>query len=332
MSSLDACIPVELREPFWLTVWFFCNLAVTLSTKSLFKLFSFTFPQLVTLSHLVATGFFSAVLVFWAKVVPAATLDQNQRTRIALFSMLFVVNIVLSNVALRYVSVSMHQIIRSTTPAITVLLELPESKTVSQEKLITLIPVVGGVMLACYAPDNDSSMAGIVLTVVSAVVSACKGILTNRFMVGRYKLSELDMLSRMAPLAALELLPMYWMSGEHDQVAEFVEQGHFTQTLALFLMGSAFCAFALNIASFSASRCSTPLPMTVAGNVKQVCICLQKVACKLFLTCAMTMKSHPAGAHHPYWNGVVQHSSRCLEWRRCYDHPDWHCVLQQCAI
>ena len=61
-----------------------------------------------------------------------------------------------------------------------------------------------------------------------------------------------------------------FISGEHAKVAAFTSDQGLTINLVLVLFLSAIFAFCLNIASFSASRCSTPLTMTVAGNVKQV--------------------------------------------------------------
>ena len=121
------------------------------------------------------------------------------------------VNIALSNISLLFVSVALHQVIRSLTPVFTVLIGLPFGYgTPSRAKLLTLVPVIVGVSVACATADmTQSSSAGIGLTLLSAAVSALKGVLTNRFLVGAYRMHPLELVRRMAPVAGVLLLPWF---------------------------------------------------------------------------------------------------------------------------
>ena len=98
-------------------------------------------------------------------------------SRVLMFSVLFIANILLSNIALHAVSVSAHQVIRSTVPVFSAAIGFGFGYRVPTTRLLALLPICGGVALACYHKDTQTSHRGVLLTLLSAGVCACIKIL-----------------------------------------------------------------------------------------------------------------------------------------------------------
>ena len=277
----------------WLGLWFVCNLLITLGTKGTFRTHGFIFPRTLTLVHMLFTSVLSNIAVYLGCNDNIAA--QRERVistpmsamRIFVYSTIFACNIVLSNIALQFVSVSMHQVIRSLTPAITVLLGYPFGYTVSARRGLTLIPLWLGVSFAVFHADAQTSARGIALTLLSATVSAGKGIITKNFLVDPERpISPLGLIRLASPIAFMLMLPQaLWNEGSmvaqfwRTRFADNTGRRVATDPLVLLLVASGVGAFFLNSLSFLASRSNTPLTMTVAGSAKQV----TTIACGSFL-------------------------------------------------
>jgi len=248
--------------------WFSVNLSLTLMNKAVFQWAEFHFPITVTLIHVSITGVGSVVVVRGAKYITPAKLDGGGYRAVAGMSVLYTVNILVSNVGLDYVSVSFHQIVRALIPGITVLIQfLWLRRLYSQLRLLSLLPVCVGVALACYG-EVDFSLLGAAITVGGAALAAFKGCVTNRILVGPLQLHTLDVLQYLGLLAAVQLGLMAVYTGELDRVQKFWnERG--SATLGLLLLLDGCTAFVLNVVSFLANKHTSPVTMTVCGNVKQ---------------------------------------------------------------
>lgn len=88
-------------------------------------------------------------------------------------------------------------------------------------------------------------------------------------MTGSLALPALEILLRMAPLAALQSISYACVTGEVAQLITFASEGHLPLTLCFTLAGNGFLAFILNISSFQTNKMAGALTLTVAGNVKQ---------------------------------------------------------------
>jgi hypothetical protein len=95
------------------------------------------------------------------------------------------------------------------------------------------------------------------------VVAAVKTVVTNRIMTGSLKLSPLEVLFRMSPLAFIQALIYSYISGElaalNISLTSLVSSTSIAQILlnrrtALASLGNGFLAFVMNIASFSANK------------------------------------------------------------------------------
>jgi len=88
-------------------------------------------------------------------------------------------------------------------------------------------------------------------------------------MTGTLKLSAMELLYRMAPLAAVQSIFCAYLTGEFQGVARMAAENSLSPGLLLALAGNGLLAFVLNISSFQTNKLAGALTITVAGNVKQ---------------------------------------------------------------
>ncbi|KAI8138729.1 triose-phosphate transporter family-domain-containing protein [Fennellomyces sp. T-0311] len=267
----------------WLGMYFIFNLVLTLYNKIILSLFQFPFPWTLTAIHTLCGAI--GAYVFWrGGIFTPAKLGERENIIMILFSVLYTINIAISNVSLNLVTVPFHQVVRAMTPVFTIMLSVMFlSKNYSTMTYISLFPVVAGVAFATFGDYNYTGM-GFFLTVLGTVLAAVKTVVTNRVQVGRLKLHPLDLLLRMSPLAFAQTLIYSYATGEMALVREFY-QTEFTWTLFFALLVNGIIAFFLNVVSFTANKKTSALTMTVAGNVKQVLsIVLAVIIFKLHIT------------------------------------------------
>ncbi|KXS99287.1 hypothetical protein AC578_6209 [Pseudocercospora eumusae] len=251
----------------FLAAYFFLNLFLTLSNKSV--LGTARFPWLLTAVHCSATsiGCF-AMLGMGALTLTPLGLREN--LTLFAFSFLFTVNIAISNVSLAMVSVPFHQIMRSTCPVVTILIyKFCYAREYSKTTYLTMIPLVFGVALSTLG-DYYATLAGFFMTFLGVVLASVKTVATNRLMTGSLKLSALEVLLRMSPLAAIQCVIYAYFSGEADQFrVAYTTSDQFSSTFGAALFLNAITAFLLNVVGFQANKMAGALTITVCGNVKQ---------------------------------------------------------------
>lgn len=267
----------------WLVLYFILNLALTLYNKIILSLFQFPFPWTLTAIHTLCGAIGSYLLWSWGIFTPAK-LGERENMVMLMFSVLYTINIAISNVSLNLVTVPFHQVVRAMTPVFTIILSVGFlQKSYSGMTYLSLLPVVAGVAFATFG-DYDYTAMGFFLTVLGTVLAAIKTVVTNRVQVGRLKLHPLDLLLRMSPLAFCQTLVYSYVTGEMSQVKAFVTTS-FSWSLAFALFANGIIAFFLNVVSFTANKKTSALTMTVAGNVKQVLsIILAVIIFKLNIT------------------------------------------------
>ena len=167
------------------------------------------------------------------------------------------------------VSVSFHQILRSTTPIFTILIyRIWFSRSYATATYLSLIPIVFGVALTTFG-DYYFTPLGFFLTVLGVLLAALKTVATNRLMTGNLKLHALELLFRMSPIAALQSLVFATLVGEFNGFYGWVMEGNFGPSYRVALAGNGFIAFMLNIASLHTNKLAGALTMTICANLKQ---------------------------------------------------------------
>ncbi|TFK29428.1 TPT-domain-containing protein [Coprinopsis marcescibilis] len=199
--------------PVWLALYFVLNLSLTLYNKVMLN--HFPFPYTLTALHALCGSIGTFLLLHWSATVtklrarlnpilqrrhskrhnriltsPTSTMSEPSIPAVPslrgkevlvlfLFSILYSVNIVVSNASLRLVTVPFHQVVRASTPLFTVALSaVLLGKYCSRAKLLTLIPVIAGVGFATYG-DYYFTPQGFILTLLGTVLAAIKTITTN---------------------------------------------------------------------------------------------------------------------------------------------------------
>ncbi|KAG2347081.1 TPT-domain-containing protein [Suillus weaverae] len=267
---------------FWLILYFCFNLGLTLYNKGV--LIHFPFPYTLTALHAFCGTIGGLILLKNGTFVPAQLTDADNLALVA-FSVLYTVNIAVSNVSLHMVTVPFHQVVRAAAPIFIILLSIFLFGTrSSNHKMVSLVPVMAGVGFATYG-DYSYTTSGLLLTILGTVLAAIKTIYTSilqstpsptspqprvHFVVPpRLRLHPLDLLTRMAPLAFIQCIFLAYLTGELSRVHTW-SSVEMTPVNATLLGINGLIAFGLNIVSFTANRAAGPLSMTVASNVKQV--------------------------------------------------------------
>jgi hypothetical protein len=141
-------------------------------------------------------------------------------------------------------------------------------KTYGKMTYISLIPVVAGVGFAT-AGDYYFTPLGFFLTLLGAFLAAVKTVVTNKVQTGRLRLSPLELLARMSPLAFVQTLMYSYYTGEMAE-AKVWFMTQYDSRKGTILLINGIIAFALNVISFTANKKTGALTMTVAANVKQI--------------------------------------------------------------
>ncbi|CDO75092.1 hypothetical protein BN946_scf185010.g17 [Trametes cinnabarina] len=300
-------IPLERRsQAFWLSLYFAFNLGLTLYNKGV--LVRFPYPYTLTAMHALC-GTLGGYALRRKGVYKPARLDAKSYAVLAAFSVLYSVNIAISNLSLQLVTIPFHQVVRAATPIFTTFLSaLILGTAASKSKLIALAPVMLGVILASSARYSTYgeyyfTALGLFLTLLGTILAAFKTIYTNALqsqprLTRRHhsarassfllppplNLHPLDLLTRLSPLAFVQCVALAYVSGESARIWR-------PPSLALngaspivgglpwlLLLGNGVIAFGLNVVSFTANGKVGALNMTVAANVKQVLTIVLAVA------------------------------------------------------
>lgn len=246
--------------------------------------------------------FILSYLVLADYIQTPARLSTRQIFALLAFSILYTINIAISNLSLQLVTVpvypspnlqniadsllvrpQIHQVVRATSPLFTMFLAyILTGTSISLPKLLSLLPIVFGVVIATYG-DYYFTLWGLILTLFGTLLAALKTVITNILQSGSrrrltisnpssstkahqpLKLHPLDLLGRMSPLAFIQCVIYGWLNGELEGVRKYgatkIDKACLT---ALFVNG--VIAFGLNVVSFTANKKSGPLAISVAGR------------------------------------------------------------------
>ncbi|KZT64408.1 TPT-domain-containing protein [Daedalea quercina L-15889] len=269
-------------QAFWLALYFAFNLGLTLYNKLV--LVYFPFPYTLTAFHALCGTLGGLVLRRQRAYVPAQ-LSLRSTAALAAFSVLYAVNIAVSNVSLQMVTIPFHQVVRAATPIFTTALSILLFGTqFTRLKILSLVPVMAGVALATYG-DYYFTFLGLLLTLLGTFLAALKTIYTNvlqsspngqRAQCGllpvppRLGLHALDLLTRTSPLACALCLVYAYASGELGEArGALAPNTPAGCARVMVILGNGVIAFGLNVVSLSANKKVGALNMTVAANVKQ---------------------------------------------------------------
>ncbi|KAJ1946997.1 hypothetical protein GGF37_000774 [Kickxella alabastrina] len=271
LSAPDLYATKPQSHHLTIIIYLLVSLTLTLHSKVILQWYNFGYPWLITALHSLSCIIGMHILRITNRYTPKPLKSPQHRYIILAFSLLYTINIAISNVSLHHVSVPLHQVVRGTVPVFTVVLsKIALKRRYSSQVYASLVPVVVGVGVATYGDYGSTRVLGLVLTLAGTVLAAVKTVVTNGLLVGDLglDLEPLDLLYHLSPLALAQTTLWGLFSGELGAAlrTEYPSLTGLLVTLAV----NGSVAFVLNIVSFTASRGTSALAMTVTGNVKVV--------------------------------------------------------------
>ncbi|KAH8582191.1 phosphate phosphoenolpyruvate translocator with 9 transmembrane domains [Cryptosporidium sp. chipmunk genotype I] len=279
---------VEGKHLVFLT-WVILSLIFTLYSKWLMDNY-FPYPITMSLIHMVIASILSHMfgglvnkrLVEKTRFSSIGELSFQEKKSILVFSIIVAVNIWFSNASLHLVSISLHQMARTTIPLFTMALGILFFK---HNYRLSQIPPVILVILGVAITVNGTpelSIYGLFIVFMGCCVSSLKGIVAQKLQVENLKINPIIMLQYVGPVASLTLGFFSVIFGEVQKISKQIENMDKISFLMtnVFLIFAGILAFGLNVLSLMSSTIVSPLAMNIAGNVKQLLTCL--LGCFIF--------------------------------------------------
>jgi drug/metabolite transporter (DMT)-like permease len=163
------------------------------------------------------------------------------------------------------------QVARALVPIVVMFISiLYFKKSFSVERKLAVIPIVIGVAMAFYGEISITTI-GVFYTSLCVLLAALKAVVGGELLSGDLKLHEIDLLSKMCPLALIQIGFMSVMSGELTEIAgRWHELASSAAPQVILLSG--ILSFSLNVSSFIANKVTSPLTLCISANVKQVLV------------------------------------------------------------
>jgi uncharacterized membrane protein len=160
---------------------------------------------------------------------------------------------------------------RSLVPVVAMFLSiLYYKKKYSSERKLAVIPIVIGVAFTFYG-DISFTTIGVFYTGLCVLLAALKVVVGGEILTGDLKMHEMDLLSKMCPLALLEISFLAYSAGELSAI--YANWHEIVQSSApQVLLFSGLLSFSLNVCSFIANKVTSPLTLCISANVKQVLV------------------------------------------------------------
>jgi drug/metabolite transporter (DMT)-like permease len=143
-------------------------------------------------------------------------------------------------------------------------------KVVAPMRKFAVIPIVMGVVLTFYG-DVSFTATGAFYTLLCVLLAAMKSVAAGELLTGDLKLHEIDLLSKMAPLALIQIGSVALLTGEVGEIISRWDELSVTAAPQVVLL-SGLLSFTLNVSSFIANKVTSALTLSIAANVKQVLI------------------------------------------------------------
>lgn len=220
----------------------------------------------------------SSILSFLAvklEYIPSYPLNTEQEqkklfNKLFFFSFLYILNIAFGNISLKIVNLALSQVVRSVIPFVAMFLSyLILGSTFSFRLILSVIPLCLGVGLTVYK-NQEFDLAAIIVLGVGIVLAALKGVITSKYLSEYNSMHPVEFLMRICPLSFILLVVLSTVQGETSRIMEkyYLEQLTPMAWICAFMTG--FFAFVLNWTNFIVTRATSPLTVSVAGNIKQV--------------------------------------------------------------
>eukprot|EP01038_Epipyxis_sp_PR26KG_P011702 gene11702-15666_t len=259
-------------QMFWIMVWMANNVLVTVLNKAVFAKVDFKYPYALSAIHMACNILGTQIyFFFWSSVKPKTISDTNSKKSILIFATVFALNIAVGNTSLEKTSVNFNQVCRALVPVIVMLISIfYYRKVISTNRKLAVIPIVIGVALSFYG-DMSYTMIGAMYTFLCVFLAALKGVIGGELLTGELKLHEMDLLSKMCPIALVQIGLVSLLTGEVTAISSRWEEIALSSAPQVVLL-TGILSFSLNVSSFIANKVTSALTLCISANVKQVLV------------------------------------------------------------
>eukprot|EP00752_Nemacystus_decipiens_P009258 g8271.t1 len=268
----DASKPVSARtQALWLFAWLVNNIGITMLNKYAFSKADFNYPLVTSAFHMLC-NWLGTMVYFWVSGTNQQPVPRQHWVALIAFSVVFSLNISVGNISSSMVPVAFNQVMRSLVPVIVMVIGTQMfGKSFSRARKLAVVPIMVGVMMACYGDMGTFGVAGVLVTVFMAVMSGMKNVLSGEMLTGDIKMPPLQLLSRMAPLALVQMAVSAFAFGETADLASHWDDLKGGSVLYV-VLATGIGSFSLNLCSLQANKVTSPLTLSIMANVKQVLI------------------------------------------------------------
>ncbi|KAL0481122.1 sugar phosphate/phosphate translocator [Acrasis kona] len=251
----------------WVSIWFMLNVVLAVLMKHIFTSSSFKFPVLMSTVHMIVGTLLSQGVLISGLVPGEKSISKQGEKHLRYFVVLFCLNIAFGNIAVKIVNLPLSQVVRSTIPVFMMIASRLILKVKPSASIVaSVVPIVVGVAMTVYG-DVELTVLSLFLLIVGNIFAALKVVVTNLYLT-KDKLHPMVMLAKLSPMASIV---MFAFSLLNNEVSTFITVYNeiSVQTYLLVIL-SGLISFALNWTNFLANMNTSPLTMSVLGNLKQV--------------------------------------------------------------
>lgn len=256
----------SIRGLFWVLIWFSLNVGLALLMKTVFSNSLFKFPVLMSTVHMLVGSILSQIMMR-SGIINNEEVSKNGEKRLRFFVFLFCLNIAFGNIAVKIVNLPLSQIVRSTIPIFMMAASKIILKVTPSTKVIwSVIPIIFGVAMTAYG-DVELTVVSLSLLFIGNIFAALKVVVTNKYLT-QDKLHPMVMLAKLSPLATIVMFSFSVINGEVVSFSHVWRDIDVATYMWVFVCG--LISFVLNWTNFLANAHTSPLTMSVLGNLKQV--------------------------------------------------------------
>lgn len=190
--------------------WYGSNTGLLILNKFLLSSVSppFKNPIFLTMCHLAGSAVFGGALALSGATPAKPMTSSRQAAKVFFLAAIFCLSVVMGNVSLKYIPVSFNQAVGATTPVATAILAyVVQGKKETLMTYLTMIPIVGGVVLASRVEPLFHAL-GFTACLLATAMRALKSVVQAILMTDpSEKLDPMSLLLYMSLMSLVMLLP-----------------------------------------------------------------------------------------------------------------------------
>lgn len=252
-----------------LCLWYCASASVLITNKYILAISEFKYPLLMTLVQMTSCVFISQTLFYFKQKQKTSVCGKKWCTKLVPLSLLFIGNIVLSNISLQYISASFMQVVRSTVPVFTFLIQQTLFANNNEKKFdvivfLLLSFITSGVMLASWT-EIEFHWLGFCCALCASIVVSLQNNLATLYFKNQMKMDSVNMVYYTSSIASVVLAPLFYLfEYQHFRNSMFRKDKEFIFYFSINLTA----VLLLNFSVFNTFLKINTLAFSVAVNLK----------------------------------------------------------------